>query len=117
MRGHLLVVFIEQNMLHAGPEIHRQRTHLNFHLHPALSFEQCQGYRYDNVEALVSVRLRTRDIIFNFDNRYVLSAAQMIQQAVNIFNERKHDTHPGDIVDFVYHVVHRHLQPFALQLF
>ncbi len=116
MIRNLLLILVVENMLHAGPEIHSERSHLNLDLHPALSLQESKRHSHDQMQALIAIGFRVLNIVLNLQNREVFPLLEMLQQTVNILNEGEDDTHSGDIVNFVHHVVDCNIVSFALQL-
>ncbi|MNE26428.1 hypothetical protein D3C80_1197920 [compost metagenome] len=116
MRRKLLVEFIVEDMLHAGPEIHGECPQLNLCLHPAGSIEQHERNGYNDVKTLIPVRLRLGDIVFDFQHLHILADTQMIYQPVDILYKGADNPHAGDIMNVQLHILQGELIPLAVHL-
>lgn len=115
MRRNLLLEFIINDVLQARPEIHGQRPQLYLHIYPARILEQDKRHLENNMKALIAVRLRIGDIVLDFRNPDIVAGLQMIENQVDVFDERAYDPHSSDVIDLVHNRIEGERKALALQ--
>ena len=99
LRGDVVVLFVPDFVLGAGPQIHGQGAQLHLHLHGLLLVVQENRHRDNQVQTPVAIGLGILEIVLALNQGDIVLAQEALGQHVDIRLKGAHHPHAGNVVD------------------
>ena len=93
-------------MLQAGPEIHRHRADLDFHLRVGNPVRKIHRHLHQHVIALITARLRIHNIILYGNNLDILLITDHLRNLINIRSKGTDHANTRNIIDIAHHIIY-----------
>ena len=101
----------------ACPEIHRDRTELNFYLHHIFAGRQVDGHFQDQMKAPVAVILRIFNVVLLLEQPDVILLCEAVPEPVNVVDVGAYGPDSRNILQIAFNVADSEIDSSSIELF